>query len=120
QHWDALHNMTVIAEMQATEFKTAEGFEKDSPTFHGAIIIRKPDTLRVRGTYFGVMAFDMASDGSQFTLVIPSKNEAIEGANTVEEKSSNPLENLHPNFFLEALVVHGLQPNDEYMVAADT
>ncbi len=49
--------------------------------------MRKPKMLRVRGTYFGVMIFDMASDGSEFTLVIPSKNLAIEGSSTVKEKS---------------------------------
>ena len=29
--------------------------------------------LRVLGTYFGVTMFDMASDGSQFTLVMPTR-----------------------------------------------
>jgi hypothetical protein len=76
--------------------------------------------LRVRGTYFGLMIFDMASDGSHFTLVMPTKSLAIEGSNTVTEKSSNPLENLRPNFFLDAIVVRGLDPGNEFMVAGDT
>ena len=48
--------------------------------------MRKPKMLRVRGTYFGLTIFDMASDGSHFTLVIPIKNTAIEGSSTVTEK----------------------------------
>jgi outer membrane lipoprotein-sorting protein len=51
---------------------------------------------------------------------MPTKNLAVEGANAVTEKSSNPLENLRPNFFLDALVVRGLEPDEEYMVARDT
>jgi outer membrane lipoprotein-sorting protein len=120
QRWDALHTLTATVEIYATETKTAEGLEKDFPSCRGFIVMRKPEMLRVVGTYFGVKIFDMASDGSHFTLVMPTKNMAVEGANTVTEKSSNPLENLRPNFFLDALVVRGLEPDEEYMVARDT
>jgi outer membrane lipoprotein-sorting protein len=76
--------------------------------------------LRVAGTYFGVKMFDMASDGNHFTLVIPSKNTAIQGSNTVTQRSDNQLENLRPDFFLDAIAVRGLEPNDEFMVGSDT
>ena len=63
----------------------------------------------------------MASDGNNFTLVIPSKNLAIEGANTVTDKNpKSPLLNLRPDFFLDAITVRGLNPDDEYMVVNDT
>jgi outer membrane lipoprotein-sorting protein len=120
QRWDALNTLTATVEIYATELKTAEGLEKDFPSCRGFILMRKPKMLRVAGTYFGVKIFDMASNGNQFTLVIPSKNMAIKGANTVTEKSSNPLENLRPDFFLDALTVRGLEPDNEYMVASDT
>jgi outer membrane lipoprotein-sorting protein len=120
QRWNTLNSLTATVEIQATELKTAEGLEKDFPSCRGFILMRKPKMLRVVGTYFGVKIFDMASDGGQFTLVIPSKNMAIEGTNTVTEKSSNPLENLRPDFFLDAITVRGLEPDNEYMVASDT
>ena len=120
QRWDALHTLTATVEIYATELKSAQGLEKDFPSCRGYILMRKPEMLRVVGTYFGVKIFDMASNGSHFTLVMPTKNLAVEGANTVTEKSSNPLENLRPNFFLDALVVRGLEPDEEYMVARDT
>jgi hypothetical protein len=82
--------------------------------------MQKPKMLRVLGRYFGVTAFDMASDGSRFTLVIPSKNLAIKGSNTSTDKSATEWENLRPDFFLDAILVRGLDPEDEYMVAADT
>jgi len=118
--WDALNTLTATVEIYATELKTAEGLEKDFPSCRGFILMRKPKMLRVVGTYFGVKIFDMASDGNQFTLVIPSRNMAIEGSNTVTEKSSNPLENLRPDFFLDVIAVRGLEPDNEYMVASDT
>jgi len=94
--------------------------EKDIPSFRGFIVMSKPKLLRVVGTYFGVKVFDMASNGSQFTLVIPSKNLAIKGSNTVADKSATDWENLRPDFFLDAIAVRGLDPDDEYMVASDT
>ncbi|MGB0064063.1 MAG: hypothetical protein WBP85_06410 [Terracidiphilus sp.] len=121
QRWDALNTLTATVEIQATEFKTSEGLEKDFPSCRGYILMRKPKMLRVAGTYFGVPIFNMASDGSHFTLVIPSKNLAIEGANAVKEKNpESPMLNLRPDFFLDAIAVRGLGANDEYMVENDT
>lgn len=119
-HWVALQNLTATVEIQATELKSSEGVEKDFPSARGYIVISKPQMLRVAGTYFGVTIFDMASSGSQFTLVIPPKSMAIEGSNTVTEKVANPLENLRPDFFFDAIVVRGLEADESYMVSADT
>jgi outer membrane lipoprotein-sorting protein len=120
QRWDALNTLTATVEIQATELKTTEGLAKDYPSCRGYIVMRKPNMLRVAGTYFGVKIFDMASDGSSFKLVIPSKNVVIEGSNTVTEKSENQWENLRPDFFLDAIAVRGLDPGNEYMVAGES
>jgi outer membrane lipoprotein-sorting protein len=120
QRWAALTSLTAKVEIQATELKTAEGVEKDEPTIRGIIVMGKPNKLRVVGTDFGVKIFDMASDGSHFTLLIPHDNTAFEGPNTVKEKSPNPLLNLRPDFFLDAIAVRGLDPGNEYMVEGDS
>ena len=120
QRWDALNTLTATVEIHATELKTTEGLAKDYPSCRGYIVMRKPNMLRVAGTYFGVKIFDMASDGSNFKLVIPSKNLVIEGSNTVTEKSENQWENLRPDFFLDAIAVRGLDPGNEYMVAGES
>ena len=120
QHWTALENLAATVEIYATEKKTAQGVETSFPSCRGYIIISKPRMLRVTGTYFGVKAFDMASNGSHFTLVIPQKSLAIEGSNTVKERSSNELENLRPDFFFDAIAVRGLGSGEDFMVAADT
>jgi hypothetical protein len=120
QRWDALNTLTATVEISATQTQSAQGLEKDFPSCRGYILMRKPKMLRVLGTYFGVKIFDMGSNGDRFTLVISSKNLAIEGSGAVNEKSENPLENLRPDFFLDAIAVRGLDPDDDYMVTSDT
>ena len=53
--------------------------------------MRKPEMLRVLGRVpvLGTRAFDMVSDGKNFTLWIPSKNKAIKGSNSLKKKSSS-------------------------------
>lgn len=120
RRWDALNTLTATVEIQATETKTAQGVEKAFPSCRGYILLRKPKMLRVLGQYFGMRIFDMATNGTHFTLDIPPKSMAIEGTNTVTEKSPNPLENLRPDFFMDAIVVRGLTPDDYYSVTADS
>ncbi len=120
KRWDGFRSLTATVEIYATEMHSNEGMAKDFPSCRGYIVIQKPSMLRVAGTYFGVKIFDMASDGDRFTLVIPQKNTAIRGTNMVHEKSSNQMENLRPNFFLDAMVARGLNDGEEYMVAGDS
>jgi outer membrane lipoprotein-sorting protein len=118
--WDTMNTLTATVEIYATLEKSAEGTATDFPSCRGYILMSKPKMLRVAATEFGVKIFDMASDGSRFTLVMPTKNTVIEGPNDVHEKSANPLENLRPDFFLDAITVRGLEPDDEFMVSTDT
>ena len=120
ERWDRLNSLTATVEIYATETKTAQGLEKDMPSCRGYILMRKPRMLRVFGTYFGIHIFDMASDGDRFTLVMPTKNAVVEGSNEVTEKSDNQLENLRPDFFLDAIAVRGLSPDNEFMVTTDS
>ncbi len=115
-----MDSLTATVEIRATELKNKEGVEKDFPSCRGFIVMRKPQMLRVAGTYFGVKIFDMASNGETFTLVIPTKNIAFTGSNDVKGTSPNPMYNLRPDFFFDAMMVHGLPPDDFYSVTADT
>ncbi len=120
QRWDALQTLTATVQIQATELKTNQGLAKEFPTCRGYILLRKPRTLRVMGQYFGIRVFDMVSDGQNFTLEVPPRNVAFEGSSTEKGKSPNPLENLRPEFFLDALMVRGLSLDEEYMATSDT
>jgi outer membrane lipoprotein-sorting protein len=78
--------------------------------------------LRVLGQVpvLGTRMFDMASDGKNFTLYIPSKSLAVKGANDLKKKSASQIENMRPGFFFDAMVVRGLEPDDLYAVVADS
>jgi hypothetical protein len=119
RHWEALNTLTATVEMQATRFKSKEGTAKDYPTLHGFILMRKPAMLRVVGQYLGVRSIDMVSDGKEFTISIPPYKKVMKGSNSSKRKSANVLENLRPQFFLDAIVVRGLEPGDLYEVTAD-
>jgi hypothetical protein len=119
QRWDALKTLTATVEIQASVYKSKEGTAKDYPTLHGFILMRKPAMLRVVGMYLGVRAFDMASDGSESTISIPAEKKVIKRSNSLKKKSANALENIRPQFFLDALVVGGLDPDDLYEVTSD-
>jgi hypothetical protein len=127
QRWNAVNSFTATVEIQATLLKTKEGVAKDYPSCKGFILMRKPGMLRVMGQYFGVRIFDMASDGSRFSLFMPTKNKVIEGSDAAEKKPANSpagnepsFENLRPGFFFDAIMVRGVPPADFYSVIADT
>jgi hypothetical protein len=122
QRWAALDSLTATVDMQASQIKKKEGIAKGSPTIHGHILMRKPEMLRVFGSYFGIRAVDLSGDGNQFMMYyrLPSGSKVVKGFYAVKKKLDNPLENLRPGFFFDALIVRGLDPDDLYAVTADT
>lgn len=85
-------------------------------SFRGYIFVRKPKDLRVilQLPVVGSRALDMVSNGDSFTLLIPPRNKAIVGTNTVTTPSKNGLENLRPSVFLDSLLVPAVAA-DEYV-----
>jgi outer membrane lipoprotein-sorting protein len=122
QRWAALDTLTATVEIQASVTKTKEGLARDYTTFRANILMRKPELLRVFGRVpvISTRMFDMVSDGKNFTLWIPSRNKAIKGSNTLKKKSASQVENMRPGFFLDSMVVRGLDPDDLYAVTADS
>ncbi len=118
--WNSLSALTATVEIYATEYKTMQGEAKSYPSCRGYVVIGKPNRLRVLGTYFGVKIFDLASDGTNFTLEIPEKNLAIKGSNVAEGTSKNTWENLRPPFFFNAMVMRGVEPDEHYFVTSET
>jgi hypothetical protein len=119
KNWEAVNNMTAKMDIQVSVLHPMKGLADDLPTVTGLIVMRKPESLRVVGRLIGVTAFDMASDGKDFTLSIPVKSKAYKGSNTLKHKSANPLENLRPAVFFDALLVRGLEPDEEFMVSSE-
>lgn len=122
QQYDAVNAMFAQVTFTATEGGSLKGKEKTITPFSGYIFIRKPESLRVIG-YLPVVhspAFDMASDGTNFKLWIPPKNEAIEGTNTVTQESANAFENMRPYMFFDSLLIPRIGPDDLLTVTGDS
>jgi outer membrane lipoprotein-sorting protein len=121
--WGALETLNATVEMKATVTHAQKGESSEYPSIRGIILLKKPTMLRVYGRVpvVGTRLLDMTSDGKEFTLWIPSKNEAIEGPATESQtRSASQFENLRPNFFFDSMVVRGLEPDDEYFLTSDT
>ncbi len=110
--YGAINSMTATVDFQATTGGARQGKQTDITPFHGYILLRKPAMLRVLALLPVVRthAFDLASDGRTFKLVIPPRSRAIVGTNNVTKPSANALENLRPDIFLDSVLVKSVEP----------
>ena len=118
-----IRSLSATVEFQATEGGPRKGREKTYTSFSGYILLRKPEAIRVIGLVpvLHTRAFDMASDGNQFKLLIYyPHNHVIQGSNTVTRESSNPVENLRPRIFFDSLLIDCIQPDDLVTLTAGT
>ena len=99
-----------------------KGKVTDYTSLSGYILLRNPEMLRVLGLLPVVhtQAFDLASDGKQFTLVIPHDSIAYVGSNAVTTPSPKPIENLRPNIFYDTLILSAIGPQDLVTLTTDT
>jgi hypothetical protein len=107
-----INSMTATVDFQATTGGARQGKQTDITPFHGYILLRKPAMLRVLALLPVVRthAFDLASNGQTFKLVIPPRSRAIVGTNKVTKPSANALENLRPDLFFDSLLVKAIEP----------
>ncbi|HKR28448.1 MAG TPA: hypothetical protein VJS11_13385 [Acidobacteriaceae bacterium] len=113
KQYDRISALSATVTFTATEGGQLKGKELTVAPFTGYILLRKPESLRVIG-YLPVVhspAFDMASDGNTFTLVIPPKNKAIEGTNTVSQVSAKSFENMRPYMFVDSMLIPKVDPS---------
>lgn len=78
------------------------------------LLVRKPSNIRLKGQFslIGTL-FDMASDGTNFQLDLPTKGQFIVGQNdVVPEHVKNPLERLRPKVILQALLINPIASNE--------
>jgi outer membrane lipoprotein-sorting protein len=120
--YDAIRSMNASVEISASTGGGLQGQVKESVSFRGYILMRKPASLRVLllVPILGTQALDMVTDGKTFKLLIPPRHEAMIGTNEVTRPSKNGLENLRPNVFFDSLFVQGPAPNQIISMTSDT
>jgi hypothetical protein len=111
KQYDAIQNFSAMVDMVAGLGSTEKNHITEYKDIRSYIRFRKPADIRLIGLIPVVHStmFDMVSDGADFKLYIPSKGRFIVGRNSIDALSSNKLENIRPQHFVDALVV---QPVD--------
>ncbi len=119
---EAIHSLAAIVDFQLVEGGPKKGKQTTTTSFGGTILQRNPGSLRVtvRLPVVGTKAVDMATEGQNFTLWVPVRNEAFEGPNTVTKESENPLENLRPSVFTDSLLLSCVAPDDLVTLTSET
>ncbi len=122
EQWASFQSLTATVDIQASKLKSQEGIATDYPSFRGNLLLRKPEMLRILGKMPVVQTtmFDLASDGTRFTLLVPPRSKVYQGLNAARGKSPNWYENLRPGFLFSAMVVRGLAPDELYSVISES
>ena len=122
KRWEALESLNVTTYIQASVMNQKEGVARDYTSIRGHILMRKPEMVRVLGQIpvVGTRAFDMASDGKTFTLLVPPKGIAYKGSNARPPEGTTGLESMRPSLFFDAMFVRGIGPEDAFSKTADT
>jgi hypothetical protein len=118
RQYNSIQDLFATVDMTPALGSTEKNHVTEYKDVRAYILIRKPSAIRLIGLYPVVRtkAFDMVSDGINFKLHIPSKNRFITGANELERPSPNKLENLRPQHFLDALMVHPIEPGEKLLM----
>jgi len=121
QTYISIQSLSSTVDLQASVGGARKGSVTDYTSFRGFILVRKPEMLRVLGLLPVVRttAFDLVSDGTNFKLLIPSQNKAIEGKNSITTKAENPLMNLRPGVFFDSMLIREIAPEDEVILTTD-
>jgi outer membrane lipoprotein-sorting protein len=84
----------------------------------GYILVRKPENMRmvVKAPVVRTNLADMVSDGRNFKLSVPPKNQFFVGTNQIAKPSPEPLMNLRPQHILDALLLKPIDPEREITV----
>jgi hypothetical protein len=112
RRYDQISSLTATLEVAVTVGGTHPGEVTDYAPCPGYLLFRKPYGLRVLilVPVLHTHAVDLASDGMSFTLLMPPRNSAIVGNNTVTKHADNPLENLRPNIFVDTIMIRNISP----------
>jgi len=120
--YKAIESMNATIEISGISGGNLQGEIKESVALAGYLFIRKPEDLRIylKVPIVSSLALDMASDGKNFKLYIPSHHTAIIGSNQVTTPSKNALENLRPQVFFDSLLVNGVGEDQLVSMTLDT
>jgi outer membrane lipoprotein-sorting protein len=116
---ERIQTMQATVDIDTSVGGVNQGKVTDYKEIRGYVLARKPAMLRLIGLMPIVRnrAFDMVSDGKEFKLWIPPKNRFVTGRNDVETPNpKQPLESVRPQNLYEAILIRGIDPENEIAV----
>jgi hypothetical protein len=101
-----LHSVNATVELKPSAGSEYTGVINEYHEVKAFVMATRPYDIRMIGQVpvVGTTAFDMASDGKDFEVSIPSKNKFLIGPVSLNHPSSKPIENLRPQHLVNALL----------------
>jgi outer membrane lipoprotein-sorting protein len=103
---DSIHSVNTTVKMKLTGGSNYSGVIEQYHQVNGFMLAARPANIRVIGQapVVGKNIFDMVSNGEEFHVFIPSKNDFIVGPTNLQRPSKKPVENLRPQHLVDALL----------------
>jgi hypothetical protein len=101
----AIQSLNSGVTMKLTAGSAYSGVIEQYHEVNGFILASRPASIRVIGQapVVGKNIFDMVSNGTTFSIYIPSKNKFIVGPANLERRAEKPIENLRPQHLVDAV-----------------
>ena len=102
----SVHSVNLTVELKTTAGSKYSGLIQEYHEVKAFLLAARPANVRMVGQapLIGKTIFDMASDGNEFHVWLPTKNKFLVGEVALERSSEKPLENLRPQHLLDALL----------------
>jgi outer membrane lipoprotein-sorting protein len=103
-----IQSIQATVDIDASSGDVKNGRITDYKEIRGYVLARKPAMLRMKGLMPVVRntAFDMVSNGQNFKVWIPPKNEFVTGSNNSENyQPEKRLENLRPQYVYDSMLM---------------
>jgi outer membrane lipoprotein-sorting protein len=120
QQAEGIQSISSTVSMKLTAGTAYSGVIQQYHEIKGFILAQRPSEIRVIGQapVVGTNIFDMVSDGSTFSMYIPSKGKFLEGPASLQRTSAKPIENLRPQHLTEAIFWNPIGKNSPILFEA--
>jgi outer membrane lipoprotein-sorting protein len=102
----SVKSLNSTVELKTTAGSKYSGLIQEYHEVKAFLLASRPANVRMVGQapVIGKTIFDMASNGKEFRVWLPTKNKFLVGEVAAERNSDRPLENLRPQHLLDALL----------------
>jgi hypothetical protein len=111
----AIETLSATVDLEPTTGSVYSGVIQQYHDVRAFVLIQSPEQIRMVGQAPVVRTtiFDMASDGKEFRVWVPTKGKFIVGSTEASAPAKNSLENLRPQHILDALIPPGAESRGE-------